>query len=66
MVCSFSVRLKRVGDEGQAWRDTPELDLVEKVISGVWRNVIHAQCQAASGIGTGSTEFGSESLGNGL
>jgi len=48
----------RFGDEGEARGDTPEPDLVEKVIGRVLRAVIHAQCQTAAGIGAGGAEFG--------
>ena len=33
----------RFGDEGKAWRDAPELDLVEEIVSGILRAVVHAQ-----------------------
>ncbi|SAL85812.1 hypothetical protein AWB67_07041 [Caballeronia terrestris] len=33
----------RLGDEGEAWGDTPELNLVEEVVGRVLRAVIHTQ-----------------------
>src|SRR5574337_981646 len=56
----------RLGDEGEARGEAPELDLVEEVIGRVLRAVIHAQGEAAPGIGAGGAEFGLESLGNRL
>ena len=47
-------------------RDAPELDLVEEVVSGVLRAVVHAQRQAPAGIGAGGAEFALESLCNWL
>jgi hypothetical protein len=32
----------RLGDEGKAWGNAPELDLIEEVVSSVLRAVIHA------------------------
>ncbi len=46
----------RFGDEGEAWRDAPELDLVEEVVSGILRAVVHAQSQPASRVGAGSAK----------
>ena len=50
----------RLGNEGEAWGDAPELDLVEEVIGRVLRAVIHAQRQTTPGIGAGGAEFGVE------
>ncbi len=36
----------RFGDEGEAWCDAPELGLVQEVVSGVLRAVVHAQQSA--------------------
>src|SRR5574338_699704 len=46
----------RLGDEGEARGDAPELDLVEEVIGRVLRAGIHAQREAAPGIGAGGAE----------
>ena len=56
----------RLGDEGEARGDAPEPDLVEKVIGGVLRAVIHAQGEAASGASAGGAEFVVQTLGNRL
>ena len=56
----------RLSNEGEAWRDAPELDLVEEVVGGVLRAIVHAQGQAASGIGAGGAELCLETLGNWL
>lgn len=45
------------GDECEAGGDPPELDLIEEVVGGVLRPVIHAQGQPASGLCADSTEF---------
>ena len=56
----------RFGDEGEAWRDAPELDLVEEVIGGILRAVVHAQSQPASRAGAGIAKHRFESLSNRL
>jgi hypothetical protein len=56
----------RFGDEGKAWRDTPELDLVEEVVSGMLRAVVHAQGQSASRVGAGGAKHRLEALRNRL
>ncbi len=43
----------RLGNEGEARCDAPELDLVEEVVGGLLRALVHAQRQAASGVGAG-------------
>ena len=56
----------RFGDEGKAGRDAPELDLVEEVVSGILRAVVHAQGQSASRVGAGSAKHRLEALRNRL
>ena len=56
-----AIRL-RLGDEGEAWGDPPELDLVEEVVGRVLRAVIHTQRQAPTDIGTRAAEFAQQCL----
>ncbi len=56
----------RLGDEGEARRDAPELNLIDEVVCGVLRAVVRAQAQAASRLGACRAEFSLESLGNRL
>ena len=56
----------RFGDEGKAGRDAPELDLVEEIVGGVLRTVVHAQSQSASRVGAGGAKHRLESLRNRL
>ena len=56
----------RLGDEGEARRNTPELDRVEEIIGGVLHAVVHAQNQLASGIGAGGAKLCLEALGDRL
>src|SRR5512134_786707 len=56
----------RLSDKGEARRNTPEPHLVEEVVGGVLRAVVHAQRQAASGVGAGGAELGPQPLGNRL
>lgn len=55
--CSFGVLFVRphiglrFGDEGKSWRDAPELDLTEEMVSVLLRAVVHAQGQSASRVG---------------
>lgn len=50
------------GDEGEAGRDAPELHLVEEIVGGVLRAVVHAQSQPAPGIGADGAELGQQAL----
>src|ERR1700754_3151566 len=52
----------RFGDEGEARGDTPEPDLVEEVVGGVLRAVIHSQRQTPTGLGPCAAEFAQQSL----
>jgi hypothetical protein len=54
------------GEEGESHSNAPGPDLIEKVVGGILRGVIHAQWQAATSIGTGGTEFGLQPLSNRL
>jgi len=56
----------RLGDKGEARRNTPELDRVEEIIGGVLHAVVHAQNQLASGIGAGGAKLCLEALGDRL
>jgi hypothetical protein len=62
----------RFGEEGESHSNAqgPDLiekaDLIEKVVGGILRGVIHAPRQAATSIGTGGTEFGLQPLSNRL
>ncbi len=55
-----------LGNKGEAGGHTPEPDLVEEVVRGVLGVVVHAQGQAAPGLGAGSREFRLEPLGDRL
>ncbi len=52
----------RLGTQGEARGDAPELDLVEEVVGGVLRAVVHAQGEAAPGAGAGGAELGQQAL----
>lgn len=45
------------GSEGKTGVDAPERDLLQEVVSGVFRALVHPQCESLARTGTGGTRL---------